>query len=173
MVEMGADIDTFTMGVTPLHLAAQYNRLDVAQVLVENGAKLDLLTYHDGSTALYYASGHGYAEMVDLLLRAGASVSVKQKRSGGFPLLYASMTGDARIVKMLLAAGAVIDDAGDDGLRPVHAAAAIGSATILDVLLKYEPTQKVKAENPSARWGLELLLSPGKRNYVCVCIVYA
>jgi ankyrin len=165
LLELGADINSMTMGVTPLHLAAQYNRLDVARVLVTMGADTNVRTYIDGSTALYYAAGHGQAEMVDLLLTANASVSLRQKRSGGFPLLYAAMMGDAAIVKKLLNAGAMPNDAADDGLRPVHAAAAIGSVSVIEALVNYQPTEdqrKKKTVDSGQIWGLDLLLSKGR-----------
>lgn len=71
------------MGVTPLHLAAPYNRRDVSKVLITHNVDIDILSSHDGSTALYYASGKGFTGIVQDLIAAQAFVS-KIQRSRGF-----------------------------------------------------------------------------------------
>lgn len=41
-IEYGADVNEPTQGLTPLMLAARYNRTDIVKVLLENGARKDI-----------------------------------------------------------------------------------------------------------------------------------
>jgi ankyrin repeat protein len=150
------------MGVTPLHLAAQYNRRDVSKVLITHHADIDMLSSHDGSTALYCACGKGFTDIVQDLIAAKASIS-KTQRSGGFPLLYATMTGHRDIVNLLLLAGANPAQKAPDGLTPLHVASTIGSIPIMKMLLSHLP--KSTSENLDVyRWSLLLLLGSDKQS---------
>jgi outer membrane protein assembly factor BamB len=71
-------------GSTPLNTAALFGRLDVAKLLLENGADVSLAN-RDGNTALHIAAFLAQAELVELLLGKRASVSVKNGR-GETPL---------------------------------------------------------------------------------------
>ena len=102
---------------------------------------MDLLSQNDGATALYYASGHHYLEAARLLLAAGASPHIRQSRAGGFPLLYAAMTGDLPIVRLLLEHHARVSDQAPDGLRPLHAACAVGAVPVVRALLGTPTTE--------------------------------
>jgi ankyrin repeat protein len=58
---------------TPLMLAAQRNRLDLARLLIEAGADVNANNEAEiGDTALKKAVENGSAEIVELLLNAGA-----------------------------------------------------------------------------------------------------
>jgi uncharacterized protein len=56
---------------TPLHLAAEHNRRDVAQVLLDSGADLEATTSW-GATALDWAATMGSTKVAELLLARGA-----------------------------------------------------------------------------------------------------
>jgi ankyrin repeat protein len=60
-------------GFTPLILASYYNRLDIALILLKNGA--DVNSYSDMGTALMAATYKGDLEMVKLLLNYKADVN--------------------------------------------------------------------------------------------------
>ena len=65
-----------SLGVTPLHLAAQYDRQQVASVLLSGGALIDALATVDGTSALYHAISGRHASMALFLVEAGASCLV-------------------------------------------------------------------------------------------------
>lgn len=80
----GADVDDPNdFAKTPLMVAAQYDRLDAARLLLAHGAAVDAATrqgsdvfaatlYHDARTPLMYAAANASLPMIELLLRAGA-----------------------------------------------------------------------------------------------------
>ena len=61
-------------GLTPLHGAVIHKRIDVAQLLIDEGAYVNMYDY-SGLTPLYYAIENGDEEMFNLLQRSGAMVS--------------------------------------------------------------------------------------------------
>jgi ankyrin repeat protein len=65
LVEAGARKDAVAEhdGSTPLCLAAELNRLDIVQFLLERGADKDHAT-HDGLTPLHFAAKNGHFRMV-------------------------------------------------------------------------------------------------------------
>lgn len=54
-------------GVTPLHFAAQYNRPEVAQLLIEAGAELEVRPEGDGDTALEIAEMYGHLKVMQII----------------------------------------------------------------------------------------------------------
>jgi ankyrin repeat protein len=54
LIELGANINEKSNGMTPVMYAAKYNRVDILKLLVENGAKLDVKS-EKGLTAEKYA----------------------------------------------------------------------------------------------------------------------
>lgn len=61
-------------GLTPMHLAAQEDKVPVAEVLVKYGAEIDPQT-KAGYTPLHTACHFGQINMIRFLLEQGASVN--------------------------------------------------------------------------------------------------
>jgi ankyrin repeat protein len=94
-------------GVTQLHVAAQMGFTEVVQVLVENGAGVDVVSEPGGFTPLLSAVAAEHLEVVKELLRLGASVSAVD-RAGLTPLMLAATLGKMEILQELVAHGADI-----------------------------------------------------------------
>jgi ankyrin repeat protein len=129
------DLNTRSMGVSPLHSAAQYNHPEIVSMLIAAGADVNISSKTDGATPLYYAVGHGYADVVATMIQGNASLTQRQ-RSGGFPLLYAVIRRHKEIVRQLVEAGAPVDDATTTGLTAIHVASITGQSSVLKYLLK-------------------------------------
>ena len=86
LIEAGADID-FGNG-DPLNAAASLGAIEVAFVLLDAGARTDLLGAF-GETALHWAAYIGAHTLVERLLEAGAPVDVRDARWDGTPLDWA------------------------------------------------------------------------------------
>ena len=84
--------------------ACEYGYLEIAKLLLDNGAKVDLKD-EDGWNAFIFACYNGYLEIAKLLLDNGAEVnSVNNDHLTG--LIYVCKHGDYKIAKLLLDNGA-------------------------------------------------------------------
>lgn len=66
MIEFGSDINETSNGLTPLMIAARYNRVEIVQLLVKNGAKINQKDAK-GKTALKHAELSNAKETVEFL----------------------------------------------------------------------------------------------------------
>jgi ankyrin repeat protein len=89
------------VGMTMLHRCAAKGRIDIAEVLLEFGAELDVVESEWASTALGWAARHGQLEMVRWLLARGADVLAPADRPWARPVEWARRRGDAEMVGLL------------------------------------------------------------------------
>ncbi|HQM73974.1 MAG TPA: tetratricopeptide repeat protein [Candidatus Saccharicenans sp.] len=72
LLDKGANINEWNFG-TPLIMAASSGKLEIAKLLIERGADLNVIG-QNGWTALGCAAAEGHSEIVDLLISKGADV---------------------------------------------------------------------------------------------------
>ena len=132
LLERGAPIDAIEridaeiqpegiepIGATALHLAADKGQKEVVEVLVLNGALLEVPDKR-GYTPLHWAARNGHKEVVELLLWNGARINVGT-REGDTALHLAVLNGKKEVVEVLLKWRAQIL-VNRDGLTPYHCA---------------------------------------------------
>ena len=69
-------------GTTPLHHAAEGGRKEIAELLIENGADLNVKDETLGDTPVDWAIRRKHPEMVDLLRKHGGKTSKELKAEG-------------------------------------------------------------------------------------------
>lgn len=86
-------------GFTALHYCAQNQYLDIAKLLIDNGAVIDVKDNY-GNTPLFKAVffSEGKTEMIELLLKAGANPNAKND-SDVSPRELAENIGDFDVTK--------------------------------------------------------------------------
>jgi ankyrin repeat protein len=89
------------VGETALMLAAISNQLQLAKVLIEQGADVN----KPGWTPLHYAAAKGHREMMRLLLDNDAYID-SESANGTTPLMMAAFSTSPLAVKLLLEEGA-------------------------------------------------------------------
>lgn len=114
------------VGNSPLHLAALHNQLEVARLLIANGADVNAMSkrvhWTPGMTPLHAALlSYSHKEMVELLISRGADVNAgdDSKRT---PLHYAAMSGLMSEAELLLANGAEVNARDYKSQTPMHIA---------------------------------------------------
>lgn len=105
----------------PLHLCAQEDKVEVAKILVKNGAKVDALTR--------VSSLLENKKLESLLLCFFA-------QAGYTPLHVAAHFGQINMVRFLLSQGANVDNSTAIGYTPLHQAAQQGHVVIINLLLE-------------------------------------
>lgn len=110
LIDHGADLNYRWQGMTILQIVISeklfYNDTTngkMAAFLIENGAKLQSLTY--GYTELHLASLNGLADIAQLLMKHGADVNAVNEFNHT-PLYYAAKHGYRKTAEILIAAGA-------------------------------------------------------------------
>jgi ankyrin repeat protein len=114
------------LGETALMMAAINNQLELAKLLIEQGADVN----KPGWTPLHYAATRGHREMMRLLLDHEAYID-SESPNGTTPLMMAAYSASPLAVKLLLEEGA-------DPTLANH-----GNATALDLAIKGDHQQSV------------------------------
>ncbi|KAJ8317508.1 hypothetical protein KUTeg_005412 [Tegillarca granosa] len=96
--------DTQGRNSTPLHLAAGYNNVEVAEFLLENGADVNAQD-KGGLIPLHNASSYGHVDIAALLIKFNTCVNAVD-RWGFTPLHEAAQKGRTQLCALLLAHGA-------------------------------------------------------------------
>ena len=78
-IENGADINLKSMGLTPLMFAARHNKSDIAELLIQHGAKLKTKSMK-GYTALKYAEISGAKDSFKVIKKAIETQKSLKKR---------------------------------------------------------------------------------------------
>ncbi|XP_063992926.1 poly [ADP-ribose] polymerase tankyrase [Diachasmimorpha longicaudata] len=107
---------------TPLHLAAGYNNLEVAEYLLERGADVNAQD-KGGLIPLHNASSYGHLDIAALLIKYNTVVNATDKW-GFTPLHEAAQKGRTQLCALLLAHGADPFLKNQEGQSPVDLASA-------------------------------------------------
>eukprot|EP00094_Tigriopus_californicus_P011802 TCALIF_11400-PA protein Name:"Similar to Tnks Tankyrase-1 (Mus musculus)" AED:0.04 eAED:0.04 QI:0/0.85/0.75/0.87/0.71/0.5/8/1134/1190 len=102
---------------TPLHLAAGYNNLEVAEFLLENGADVNAQD-KGGLIPLHNASSYGHLDIAALLIKFKTVVNATDKW-GFTPLHEAAQKGRTQLCALLLNHGADPTLKNQEGQRPL------------------------------------------------------
>jgi len=128
-------------GFTALHLAAFFGKPEVAKMLLEHGAAVDVYTRNPFANQPLHAAAAGrHIEVCRVLLAAGADVNATQH--GGYtPLHESAQHGDVEMTELFLSASAdpaLLTDAGETA---ADTAAAAGHRDLADRLREVAATE--------------------------------
>ena len=148
-------------GLTPLHLAAKYGKIEIVAELIRRGANVNLRTV-DGWTPLHYALFTGSAATAPALVAGGAEldafiaaalgdlpaledlyrrdqliVAATFGTDGWTALHCAAARGQTEVVRWLIERGAAVDASPEDNGTPLHFAAWRGHIDAARALLDH------------------------------------
>ncbi|KAJ3538230.1 hypothetical protein NM208_g6000 [Fusarium decemcellulare] len=128
-------------GWAPLHYACENGNTSIAQLLLQQGADMDLVG-RNGTTPLHCAAKGPHFEVFDLLLQAGANADVRDA-SGRTPLQWAAYKGHLAIVKQLAQQGNS-NQRDQSGKSVLHLAVIGGQIQIVQLLVDLGAKREVK-----------------------------
>jgi ankyrin repeat protein len=159
--------------VSPLHVAAASGRMEVARILVANGADVNRISDQYG-TPLHQAVREHRVEIVGWLLTRKADVNASLATTGLTPLHLAAALGHAETVQLLLDAGAdpklVLRgykprfETPPDGLTPLVLAAGAGKLEAVQRL--YSVVTDDRADDDRKAWAMRWAADRGQRAVV-------
>jgi ankyrin repeat protein len=132
----------------PLYQAADRDRVDVAQLLLELGVSPDV--EHGGWTALHSAAHNDSRRVAQLLVERGATIDVREKRFNSTPLGHAVWAGRHGMIELLCGVS-----------RDVIALVRTGKLERLRALLAEEPA--LAGATRDGRTALFFLSAPEER----------
>jgi hypothetical protein len=91
-----------SLGQTPLIVAVNHNKLEIAELLLANGANVNARDSHMHTPLMVALGIYNHDKMVRLLLAKGADVNLADD-SGMTPIAYSVRQGQMEDVKVLLA----------------------------------------------------------------------
>uniref|UniRef100_A0A7R9CVM7 Poly [ADP-ribose] polymerase n=1 Tax=Timema cristinae TaxID=61476 RepID=A0A7R9CVM7_TIMCR len=126
---------------TPLHLAAGYNNLEVAEFLLDHGADVNAQD-KGGLIPLHNASSYGHLDIAALLIKFNTVVNATDKW-GFTPLHEAAQKGRTQLCALLLAHGADPFLKNQEGQSPADLASAEDVRCLLQDAMATHPTHPV------------------------------
>ena len=79
LIQQGEDVNKKSTGLTPLMFAARHNQPEIAQLLIDNGAKLNSRSEKDGMTALEMAERYKATDTYEVIQKATKDKKNKKK----------------------------------------------------------------------------------------------
>ncbi|KAI5751394.1 hypothetical protein M8J77_007101 [Diaphorina citri] len=135
LLDLGASIDaTDDQGQKPIHVAAQNNFPEVAQIFLRAHPSLVTATTKDGNTCAHIAAMQGSVGVIEELMKFDRSgvISARNRVTEATPLQLAAEGGHANVVRVLVKAGASCTDENKTGFTAVHLAAQNGHNQVLE-----------------------------------------
>ena len=183
-------------GIGTYVTARYHGRNDIAQLLLEKGAELDVFAAsmagdrervlklidqnpdligsfsNDGWTALHLACFFGQPAVAQALIGRGADVSARSRNPMKNTPLHAAVAGrNVEAVRSLLEHGADVNVRQEGGWTPLHSASQNGDAEMVQVLIAAGANVGVRADNQQN--PLDLALGKGHQAVVDLLDAYA
>lgn len=139
-------------GWSALRTAFEDGHLEIAKLLMEHEANVNIQDDEDGDTPLHWACGSGSLEKVRFLVDKGAHINI-QNHTGKTPLHQCSGFDDMDVIRLLVANGADINIEDNNGMRPLHMACWQGRFHYVEFL--FENGAKPNARSNNGKYPLQ------------------
>ncbi|KAH8848034.1 hypothetical protein MCOR27_007930 [Pyricularia oryzae] len=133
----GADVDA--QGgwyCSALQAASSQRHIDIVDLLLENGADINIYGGYGDVSALQFALLQNHMDMFEFMLKRGADIDAYGGHRFGNALQIASMSNDIDMVRFLLGKGADVNAQGGKYGNALQAASCKGYMEIVELLLE-------------------------------------
>ncbi len=122
-------------GQTPLHMASQTDKVDLVDLLIRNGAPVNVLSLTDQKTPLWFAARKGSVPVITRLINAGARLDLSAEHNVS-PLMIACFENHVEAASLLLNHYQTPpNEATDQGVTPLMIACFKGNKPLVELLL--------------------------------------
>jgi ankyrin repeat protein len=138
LLQNGAASDVNRIGYNkqpPLHIAVQFGSKEIAELLIANGADVNMISGYKMEAPLHIAAKKSKKEMAELLISNGANLDAFDGGTFGYtPLHWALNQGHEEVVELLITKGANVMAKSKAGF-PLGVAAAVGPKRMVERLI--------------------------------------
>jgi ankyrin repeat protein len=149
-------------GNSPLHIAAENGNLEIAEVLLNAGAKVDFQN-SEKRTPLMMLDEDATPELVNLLLRHGAKIDLTDKKKNTALILASSYT-NKEVIQALIYAGANVNAVNKRGETALMNAAENDDTEVIQLLLG--SGADANARNREGKTALSLVKTDEAKQYL-------
>lgn len=145
IIKNGFDINKPILeGRTALSLAAESNHMQMVNLLLLNGAKVNAIDEYTKHTPLHIASRDGNTAIAEVLIKAGADQNARNNANETPLHLAVQDDNNIEVVKLLIKNKANVDAKADADCTPLHYAAWKNSQKIAQLLVKAGANKNAK-----------------------------
>jgi ankyrin repeat protein len=119
---------------TPLHVASMHGHTEILRLLLDAGARVNVVTKTRGVTPLHLACQNQQTQAAKFLLQSGDCDPDIQDSGGNTALHYACFTGNSRLVELILKHSPVLDLRNSSGKTPLDEAEEKMALTVIRLL---------------------------------------
>jgi hypothetical protein len=130
-------------GLSPLHAAVQNGNVEIAQFLLESGAKVNIRDY-EKRTPMMLLDDDAKPELIQLLINYGAKAKLLDKEKNNALHHLAANGADLEIVRLLVSYGYNAKAVNKEGKTPLMIAAESNNETIVSALLQSGADANIK-----------------------------
>ncbi|XP_065649524.1 transient receptor potential cation channel subfamily A member 1-like isoform X2 [Hydra vulgaris] len=123
-----------SQGLTPLHLASKFNRVDIISFLLDNGSDINKKTIKEKNTALHFAAKYNMTDAAKCLCERNADVRLKNSQ-GLTALHFAARRGNEEICEHLIKHYCDVNAIDNEKCTPLHMAILSGSEAVTKLLI--------------------------------------
>jgi ankyrin repeat protein len=175
LLQLQSDVDINTQdkdGYTALHLAAIYDKFEIAQLLLTHPqCNVNAQNDNNGCTALHLAAANNGVEIVQLLIAHRCNVNTQDNH--GYTALHLAVTNDKFEVAQLLLAHPQCDVNAQNKFNEtaLHRTACVGNFEIAKLLIA-QPQCNVNAQDHNGLTALHWAAYGGKFEIVKLLLAY-
>ncbi|XP_065835760.1 putative ankyrin repeat protein RF_0381 [Oscarella lobularis] len=138
LIQLGLDVnESQVFGRTSLHWAAQFGHLEVAEILISNGANIEAKDERGNTPVLCSAMSSNVDLFITFMVSTGCDIQAKNKEILGRGVLgTASAYGQVKMVKKLIGMAFYLFETDYFGQTALHWAAKYGEKKVARLLIK-------------------------------------
>jgi len=137
-------------GISPLHAAVETGNIEIAQFLLDRGAKANMRDFRK-RTPLMMMDEDATPELFQLLVRYGAKLNLVDKGKNNILHHFAANAGSEELIRQLAAYGVPVNGVNKEGRTPLMIAAENGNDAVVKVLLESGADATIANDGETAR----------------------
>lgn len=137
LISLGANPNFNNYDGNPLGLAVKKKNKDIVEILLKNGADVDLISVQDSTTPLFKCALYGNSDIAKILINNGANIDYVNRVTNDSVLIACSKSDNLNVAEILLEKGANPNFEDMNGYTALDWAVFNKDIKLAEILIKY------------------------------------